>query len=124
MATVLIAEDNDDLCTIFAKVFRKTAFQIDTVQDGKQAIEYLNAKLPDIMILDINMPKISGLDVLAHARNIQGSKHIHIIVVTGNYLVGNMPQVDLADLFLVKPVSPRELVRLAERLTGSVTAVD
>lgn len=119
MKTLLIVEDNVDLQEIFQRAFEQYAYTIHVVADGAQALAFLAHALPDVMVLDINMPKVSGLDVLTQARNIQGDHHIHIIVVTGNYLAEHSPASKLADLFLVKPVSVRELVKLAERLTQS-----
>src|ERR1700694_3772338 len=65
---MLIAEDNYDLRRIFAKVFSNKHFDVHVVVDGREAISTLEQIMPDILLLDVNMPHVSGLEVLAHVR--------------------------------------------------------
>lgn len=113
---VLIVEDNFDLRTIFARAFDKNRFSVDVAVDGEEAIDYLQHDLPDVVILDINMPKVSGLEVLRYVRENQQTKNIKVVVVTGNVMAMQSPEAELADLLLVKPVSIDDLVLLSERL--------
>jgi DNA-binding response OmpR family regulator len=64
MKQVLIAEDDSDLRTIFARIFLISAFEVRLAVDGRETLAQLAEAVPDILILDINMPHISGLDVL------------------------------------------------------------
>jgi len=116
---VLIAEDNADLRMIFAKVFERTEFKVQVALDGHEAMQALMAGLPDVLILDINMPNVSGLDVLTYVRRTEGDRHVNIIVVTGNAQMEQSPVVELADLFLLKPVDVFTLVIFAQRLVGN-----
>lgn len=114
---VLIAEDNADLRKLFSYVFQKNGYDVHTVADGQRALDFLNTQpLPDVIILDVNMPYVSGLDLLQHVRATSTMKHVQVILVSGNSTVEHAPEAALADLMLIKPVSPNDLVTLADRL--------
>lgn len=117
---ILIVEDNPDLQQIFTWVFhRNQHFEVRTAMDGLEAVESIKELMPDVIILDINMPGISGLEVLAYVRNHQGDKAVKVIIVTGNYLAKFEPEAELADLFLVKPLEVPQLLTLAQRLLSA-----
>ena len=118
MKRVLIAEDNPDLRAIFARVFSRQHFTVTLAMDGVEAMKCLDEEVPDVLVLDVNMPRMSGLQVLARIRQQQKLKGLKVIVVTGNALAVQHPEAAYADLFLVKPVSILDLVTLAERLAG------
>jgi CheY-like chemotaxis protein len=117
MKNVLIAEDNQDLQIIFSFLFKKRGYNVDVAVNGQEALNYLNTQAPDILILDVNMPYVSGLDVLSWVRQHPPLKDVKVIVVTGNNLAEQSPEAHLADLMLIKPVSTFDLVTLADRLT-------
>ncbi len=116
MKTVMIAEDNNDLRALFSLVFKKRGYTVFAVEDGQQALDLLNEQLPDVLILDVNMPFVSGLELLKYVRQSSRLKRVQVIVVSGNTMVERMPEAAYADLMLVKPVSPNDLVTLADRL--------
>ncbi len=114
---VLIVDDNPDLRVIFARTFDRKHFSVQVATDGVQAIESLKTSLPDILILDINMPRLNGFDVLRYVRENQATKDIKVVVVTGNYMAMQAPEAEYADLLLIKPVDIGDLITLAQRLT-------
>src|SRR5690349_20167418 len=116
MKSVLIAEDNTDLREIFAQVFTFHDFNVRVAHDGQAALACLEAELPDVLVLDINMPRLSGFDVLAFIRRRTSIKQVKIIVVTGSMLAMQSPEAEYADLFLVKPVAVHDLIEFATRL--------
>ena len=119
--SVLIVEDNQDLRTIFARAFHPSHYAVQVAEDGVTALKLLEAELPDIMILDTDMPRLSGLDVLQYVRNNQQLKHVKTIVVTGNLQAVHMPEANYADLLLTKPIDISDLIALAQRLTAVPT---
>jgi len=113
---VLIVDDNADLLTIFTIAMETTRFTIDTAIDGIDAMEKVRASMPDVMILDVNMPRMDGLEVLSLIRDTPELNHIRIILLTGNSTVPTYPESGKADLVLSKPVSVEELIHLVHRL--------
>jgi len=113
---VLVVDDNPDLRAIFARAFDRRHFAVQVAIDGGEAIDYLKTELPDVLILDLNMPKVSGFDVLNYVRQNQNTKDVKVIIVTGNCMAMQAPEAEFADLLLIKPVSIIDLVTFAQRL--------
>jgi two-component system response regulator MprA len=120
MKQILIVDDHADLRIIFERVFTKQGYAVEVAVDGEDALAHMAAKTPDLVVLDVNMPKRSGMDVLRQIRSTAAYSRVKVILVTGNYLVSQSPDVDLADLVLIKPVSIHELIALSERLSPHV----
>jgi CheY-like chemotaxis protein len=117
MKDVLIVEDHPDLRDIFASAFRSALFSVRTAENGQIAMECLEQRVPDVIVLDINIPKRSGYEVLAYVRSHQTTHDIKVIVVTGNSLALDDQKAEYADLVLMKPIRMSELITFAARLT-------
>ena len=113
---VLIAEDNPDLRHIFKVAFTRFDYEVVIAEDGQEALDLLAETKPDLLVLDINMPRVTGLEVLQRVRARPDMKHMKVMIVTGNVIAGNSPEAEAADLLLIKPVSLYDLIKLAERL--------
>ncbi len=102
---ILIVEDNDEL-RIYLKNFLLTGYKVLSAKNGKQAIEIALEVIPDLIISDILMPGMDGLELTSQIRNNPKTNHIPVILLTA--LSGNSVQIDSmnrgADLFLTKPI--------------------
>lgn len=117
--SALIVEDNKDLQRIFSVMFRKYGYAVTAIDDGVNAMTYLDTATPNVVILDVNLPRASGLDVLLHLRKRHGSD-TKVIMVTADYRAEQSHIAEQADLFLIKPVNTKDLIALADRLTATV----
>ena len=106
--TVLLVEDNDDLRDIFATNLTLAGFAVREAANGMDALRLLDAAPPDIVILDLGLPHVSGLDVLHEIRTNVHTRGIPVLIVTGRdaSVLGIPP-----DQLLLKPVNAAELVR-------------
>lgn len=106
---ILIVDDEDDIRELIAAYLEKEGFQVAEAEDGEKAIHAAREFKPDVIILDIMLPKMSGLEVLSTLRR---ESDVYVLMLTAkteevDKLVGlNMG----ADDYLTKPFSPRELV--------------
>lgn len=102
---ILLAEDNDEL-RIYMKNFLSNGFKVLTAKNGNQASEIALEVIPDLIISDILMPGIDGLELSNRIRNNPKTNHIPIILLTAlsenNYKIDSM--LKGADYFLTKPV--------------------
>lgn len=121
MKRVLIAEDNVNLRSIFEIAF-EAWFDVHLAEDGQAAIDHLLQDVPDVLVLDVNMPRVTGLEVLAFVRQELHQHDVKVILVTGNIVAMTDNHAQAADLVLVKPVSVEELVTLTNRLAGDMAA--
>lgn len=107
---ILYAEDNLQIRTITTERLIKEGFSVDSTKDGEQAMDYLNSTHYDLVILDIMMPKMNGLEVLSWLR--KAEKDTPVIMLTAkDSIQDKIYGLDLgADDYVVKPFSYDELL--------------
>lgn len=81
-AKVLIADDDMTLHEMYAERLRAEGFVIVSAYDGEEAIEKAYKEKPDILVLDIMMPKVNGIDVMKKLREDEQTKGIPVILLT------------------------------------------
>ncbi len=109
MATMLIADDNPQLLNILKSAAQKEGFDTILVQDGEQALEAFQTSKPQIILLDVMMPKLDGFQV---CREIRKSSDVPVIMITarGEDFEKIMGLDIGADDYIVKPFSPGEVM--------------
>ena len=119
--TVLIVEDEADAAELFAEMMRVSGFRVRKTSSSAPALSMMMEEKPDIVLLDIMMPEISGLDILRQMRQDPALANIPVVVVSAK----SMPA-DIRDgmeagasTYLTKPVGFLELKEAVERALGS-----
>jgi CheY-like chemotaxis protein len=112
--TVLVVDDNADAASSIAMLLRMHGQQVETEERGLAAIERARASLPDIVILDIGLPDVSGYEVARAIRAMAGGADVRIYALTGyGQLEDRRRAIEAGfDGHLVKPIAPAELVAL------------
>jgi DNA-binding response OmpR family regulator len=112
MPHVLIAEDDPDIAALVRHALEKSTYTADVVAGGRQALTAVAARRPDVLILDLMLPEIGGLDVCRTLRSRAETATLPIIMLTAraeetDRIVG----LEIgADDYVTKPFSPKELV--------------
>ena len=113
-ASALIIEDDQKLASIFAAALKMVKFDPEIIHDGHTASTRLAATIPDLVVLDLHLPYVSGQDLLKQIRADARLTQTRVIIVTADSaLAENLQE---ADLTLLKPVSMVQLRDLALRL--------
>ena len=110
---ILIAEDDKDICEMYATAFMKEGFKVLKALDGKSALEKYHLKEPDMILLDIMMPNVDGYQVLKEVRK-RHDKYIPIIMLTNLDMehFTRHAMLDEVDAYLIKSsYTPSEIVR-------------
>jgi DNA-binding response OmpR family regulator len=116
--TVMIIEDEPDAAEMFAEMMRVNGFRVLKMFSSVPAIPMLTQEKPDVVILDIMMPDISGLEVLRYMRREAELASIPVIVVSAKSMPGDI-KVGLdagASIYLTKPVGFLELKQAVEQV--------
>lgn len=111
----LIIEDDRKQADIFALALQTADFKTKVITDGQKALEALTTESPDIIVLDLHLPHVSGTEILKHIQADERLKSTRVIVTTADAQVGELLH-KTADLVLLKPVSIDQLIGLANRL--------
>ncbi|MFH0856051.1 MAG: response regulator [Candidatus Omnitrophota bacterium] len=110
--TVLIVEDENDIVKMLEYNLKKEGFKVLSVNDGEDAVDIATRKIPDLVILDLMLPGIDGLEVCKELKLERKTLGIPVIMLTAkaqesDKIVG----LELgADDYITKPFSPRELI--------------
>lgn len=109
---ILIVEDEAEIAQLIQLYLQKEGFSCHICRDGVTALQLFQETQPDLVILDLMIPKLDGLEVCARIRQKPGSKDPYILMLTakGEELDRIIGLSTGADDYMVKPFSPRELV--------------
>lgn len=118
--TILMVEDTIEYATLMMMVLKKAGFRVQHAPDGEAAIRYIDAALPDVLLLDLNLPRVSGWEILKYVYSRYGEDSVRTIVMTAfsdsaNRIVGKLQHVDR---YLTKPFTPQDLVRTLDEVLG------
>jgi two-component system cell cycle response regulator DivK len=116
--TILYVEDNEYNLKIVRQLLSRTSYRLIEAMDGEQGVATARASLPDLILMDIQLPKISGLDATRELRADPKTAHIPIVTITSFALSGDSEKAKEAGAtaYLAKPYSPRELLQLIRQL--------
>ena len=109
---ILVVEDEDALVTLLRYNLEAEGFSVDIAYDGEEALTAISEQVPDLVLLDWMMPKLSGIEVCRAIRADREAANIPIIMLTARgEEADRIRGLDTgADDYLVKPFSPKELV--------------
>ena len=115
--TVLYVEDNEYNLKIVRHFLARTAYKLIEAKDGESGVETALRELPDLILMDIQLPKLSGLDATRRLRADPKTAAIPIIVITSFALSGDDQKAKDAgaSAYLAKPYSPRELLEMIRK---------
>ncbi len=119
--TVLIIEDEEDAAELFAEMMRVSGFRVLKTPNSAPSISMMIAEKPDVIILDIMMPEISGLDILRQMRRDPELANIPVVVVSAKSMPADIKNgmEAGASTYLTKPVGFLDLKDAVERALGS-----
>ena len=118
-ATILVVEDNPDNMTTI-KAILKGAYDILEATDGEEGLNMTLSELPDLVLLDMSLPKMDGFEVAGRIKSERGDRHIPVIALTAHAMKGDREKTIQAgcDDYVSKPVDPEELMKTIENYVG------
>jgi putative two-component system response regulator len=127
--TVLVADDTDSVRLLFQKLLTAEGYNVIGAQDGIVALDLVRLHRPDVILLDISMPGIDGIEVCRRLKNDPATRLTPVVLVTGlSELQDRIKGIEAgADDFLSKPVHPHELrarVASLSRVKHLIDALD
>ena len=119
--TVIVVEDEPDAAEMFGEMMRVSGFDVVQLYSSAPAIETIFAKQPALVILDIMMPDVSGLEILRYMRREPSLKDIPVILVSAKSMPSDIQEgLDAgASEYLTKPVGFLELKKAVDKLISA-----
>lgn len=109
---ILLVDDDKDLIAALELKLKKEGFKVETASDGESGIKNIRLKVPDLLVLDVNMPGMSGMDVCKILRSENRTADVPIIMLTArDDEIDRVLGLEFgADDYITKPFNTRELV--------------
>ena len=114
---VLLVEDHDDLRVLFARVLKLHGFDVTQATNGKEALDHLTSLSPDLVITDLWMPVMDGLELIHRLQSLAPTVRVPIIAITadGSTETERVARLAGATDFIIKPIDIPDLI---DRLYG------
>jgi two-component system, cell cycle response regulator DivK len=116
-STILYIEDNLDNRTLIRRILTAEGYVVREAADAGEALELLKSLLPDLILMDINMPKVDGYTLTAQIRGLAGFESVPIVALTANVMRGDRERSLEAgcDGYIQKPIDIDLLPQQIER---------
>ena len=110
-----IIEDATYLSQLLNTILMREGIETKVINDGAIALDYLNENTPDLILLDLNLPNVSGIEILSYIRSQDRLKHVKIAVVTASPNIAQAIE-DVVELILLKPVTASQVRDIIHQL--------
>jgi two-component system, OmpR family, alkaline phosphatase synthesis response regulator PhoP len=117
---ILLVDDEPHILRLAELSLRKGGFVLNTARNGAEALKCVDAEIPDLIIMDVQMPEMDGLQALHHLKQKPATASIPVIMLTarGHQLTRQEAESIGASAFLTKPFSPTQLLAESRRILG------
>jgi DNA-binding response OmpR family regulator len=122
MAHILVVDDEPDITKLISKIMETRGHRVSLARDGEEALAAVAKDRPDVVILDLNLPKMDGFEVCKRLKSDEQTKSIPIVMLTAAYVSVEDAQRGMghgADEYVVKPFLRDVLVHNVERLIAT-----
>jgi CheY-like chemotaxis protein len=118
MKKILLVEDEKNIILGVTICLRSAGLDVEVAEDGAEALKMVNASKPDLVLLDLVMPRLNGLDALKTMKENEQTRDIPVIVLSARAQEEDIRRaIDLgADGYMAKPFRPDELLDVIERV--------
>lgn len=124
MTRILYVEDNPQNMRLVRKILKHAGHTMLEAEDGNTGLDVARSEMPDLILMDVNLPDIDGLEVTARLKADGAVAHIPIIALTANAMVGDREKALEAgcDGYLPKPISRKDLLEAIQEFFPSTEA--
>ncbi|MDZ4670023.1 MAG: response regulator [Phototrophicales bacterium] len=112
----LVVDDNWYNCDIFRIALEKAGYEVEIAYNGRDGLAFLETKPYKILVIDLQMPGLNGIEVLTEIKDSPIRKKMYILVVTANAYMATEDLEDLSDMVMFKPVNIADLTFFLERV--------
>ena len=116
MARVLVVDDDPLFRELFKHSLEFEGIEVEVAESGRKAVEIIMANPPDVLLLDLKMPGVSGYDIIRWVRNDKAYAQIKVVVVTGEANAKSTPEAKMVDVVCIKPLAISTLIEQIKTL--------
>jgi CheY-like chemotaxis protein len=114
---IVVAEDHEDIRYVLKRSLERAGHRVVAAADGMAALAAIREHRPDLVVTDVDMPHMTGLDLCRAIRADDALRHIPVVVASGSLMPGdNLAEAAGASATLLKPFVPAQLLALISQL--------
>jgi CheY-like chemotaxis protein len=111
LTVIVVAEDHEDIRFVLQRALERAGHQVVAAADGAEALDAVRRHRPDMVVTDVDMPHMTGLDLCRAIRADASLRHIPVVLASGSLLPGDERAVEVgASATLLKPFLPAQLL--------------
>ena len=108
---IVVAEDHEDIRFVLKRALERAGHEVVVAVDGAAALEAIRKHVPDVVVTDVDMPRMTGLDLCRAIRADALLRHIPVVLASGSMLPGDARAAEVgASATLLKPFLPAQLL--------------
>jgi CheY-like chemotaxis protein len=120
---IVVAEDHEDIRYVVKRALERAGHEVVAAADGKAALDAVRKHRPDVVVTDLDMPHMTGLDLCRAIRADRELRHIPVVLASGSLLPGDERAAEVgASATLLKPFLPAQLLGLIASLLPPAAA--
>jgi len=121
LGRVLVVDDDEVIRQLIAVNLQLEGFEVATAVDGQDCLDRVQAVAPDVITLDVMMPRLDGWETAIQLRKSPGTAHIKVVLITARAQEDDIVHGTNvgADAYLTKPFDPGEMIRVVRQLAGA-----
>jgi len=116
-AQILVVDDEPNIRESLGMLLTSVGYDVAIAANGVSAISHLDQRIPDLIVTDLNMPEMSGMELMSHVRSLYPS--ILIVAMSGDYQGDSVPAGIIADRYYPKGQHPHNLLTVIASLIAS-----
>ncbi|MHB8611355.1 MAG: response regulator [Candidatus Dormibacteraceae bacterium] len=117
---VLVVEDDQSLRVVIRMILEHAGYQVSEARNGRAALESIQGQKPDLILADMRMPIMNGVELVNHLRSDARTASIPVVLMSG--LLTDSDGSSVADAIVAKPFEPADLLGAIARLLGGGAA--
>ncbi len=121
MARILVVDDDSSIATMLIDFLTISGFQAASEPDGLRALQHVDLRQPDLVLLDLMLPVVTGVEVAKRLRQDPSSRHIPILAITALDQTDEFADILMVDSIIRKPI---DLELLGRRITELLRTID
>ncbi len=123
---VLVVDDSEVIRELISVNLELEGFEVSTAEDGQDALDRVEQIMPDLVTLDVVMPRLDGFETAARLRANEATRHIPLVMVSAAAQEGDLRRGREigVNAYITKPFQPEELIQVVRDLTAAAAAGD
>lgn len=115
---ILLVDDDRINISLLKFTLAEKRYEVFVASDGEEGIEFLKSKRPDLVVLDVQMPKMNGFEFMNELKMLEGVDTTPVIMLTANETMEDMFKLEGVKAYYVKPVHPPTIISKIKEILG------